>query len=319
MASATELIHAYLRHNKKFPHVFCAGCGNGIVLGSLIRAIHGLELPKDDVVLVAGIGCSGRIAVYADFNTVHTTHGRALTFATGIKMANPDLKVIAIMGDGDALSIGGNHLIHAARRNIGVTALVLNNFIYGMTGGQCSSTTPHAAKSQTTPYGQMERSFDLVELAKAAGANGVYRGTVFHVNGLDALIAGAISRPGFNLVEIMTPCFTQYGRKNAFKSAVDMFKWLKTNCLKREVYDRLSEEDRAGKIPTGTFVEKDEPGLETLYGNLRQGLRRAPDPKVTKVTKVTKEPKEPKEPTVPPEPPEPQEPHETREAQERGA
>jgi 2-oxoglutarate ferredoxin oxidoreductase subunit beta len=170
-----------------------------------------------------------------------------------------------------------------------------------MTGGQCSSTTPHAAKSQTTPYGQLERSFDIVDLARAAGANGVYRGTVFHVNGLDTLIATALGRPGFNLVEILTPCYTQYGRKNAFTSAVDMFKWLKTSCVKRETYDRLDEAERAGKIPMGTFVEKDEPGLETLYGNLRAGLQAAKEPKAER------------------ERPEPQEPHETREAQERGA
>ena len=151
--TGNEIIHQYLRHNKKFPHVLCAGCGHGIVLGTLIRSIHSLGIPKDDVVIVAGIGCSGRLAVYVDFNTVHTTHGRALTFATGIKMANPKLKVIAIMGDGDALSIGGNHLIHAARRNIGVTALVLNNNIYGMTGGQSSPATPLGATTMTNPYG----------------------------------------------------------------------------------------------------------------------------------------------------------------------
>lgn len=273
MSEVTELIHDYLRHNKKFPHVFCPGCGHGIVLGSLIRAIHSLGLSKDEVVLVAGIGCSGRIAVYVDFNTVHTTHGRALTFATGIKMANPELKVIALMGDGDAFSIGGNHLIHAARRNIGVTALVLNNYIYGMTGGQSSPTTPHGHLSQTSPYGQLEKSFDLAQLAQAAGANGVSRGTVFHVNMLDRLMATAITRPGFNLVEILTPCFTQYGRKNKYKSPVDMFAWFKTNTAQREAWLKLPEAERDKKIPIGTFVEKDEPGLETLYARMRAGFR----------------------------------------------
>ncbi|EPR42845.1 thiamine pyrophosphate TPP-binding domain-containing protein [Desulfovibrio sp. X2] len=273
MAEITELIHHYLRHNKKFPHVFCPGCGHGIVLGALIRAIHSLELSKDEVCIVAGIGCSGRIAAYVDFNTVHTTHGRALTFATGIKMANPNMKVIAIMGDGDAFSIGGNHLIHAARRNIGVTALVLNNNIYGMTGGQCSATTPQGATTQTTPYGQMEKSFDLVDLARAAGANGVYRGTVFHVNMLDRLISTAITRPGFNLVEIMTPCHTQYGRKNKYKNSVEMFKWLKSTCLNKEKFDELKPEDREGKLPIGTFVEHDAKGLEELYEDMRVRLR----------------------------------------------
>lgn len=276
MADITELIHQYLRHNKKFPHVFCAGCGHGIVLGALIRSIHALGLSKDEVCIVAGIGCSGRIAAYVDFNTVHTTHGRALTFATGIKMANPGLKVIAIMGDGDAFSIGGNHLIHAARRNIGVTALVLNNNIYGMTGGQCSATTPQGAMTQTTPFGQMERPFDLVALSAAAGANGVYRGSTFHVNMLDRLVTTAIERPGFNLVEIITPCHTQYGRKNKYKSSVDMFKWIKKNCVPKEKFDALAPEERGEKMPIGTFVEKDDKGYEQLYGELRERLTAAP-------------------------------------------
>ncbi len=270
MAEVTQLIHQYLRHNKKFPLVFCPGCGHGIVLGSLVRSVHALGLSKDEVVVVAGIGCSGRIAAYVDFNTVHATHGRALTIATGIKMANPGLTVIAVMGDGDAFSIGGNHLIHAARRNIGVTALVLNNFIYGMTGGQCSSTTPEGAYSHTSPMGQLEAAFDIVELTRAAGASGVARGTVFHVKALDGLIAAALSQPGFNLVEALTPCFTQYGRGNGFKSAVDMFKWLKDKAVPLEAYEKL--EDKAGRIPIGVFVKRDAPGLETRYAAMRERL-----------------------------------------------
>ena len=152
----TKLIHKYLRHDKKFPHIWCPGCGNGIVLGALIRAIDRSGLKKDDIVLVSGIGCSGRMTVYADFNTLHTTHGRALTFATGIKLAKPSLNVIVIMGDGDATAIGGNHFIHAARRNIDLTAIIINNQIYGMTGGQSSPTTPPGSTTTTTPYGQIE-------------------------------------------------------------------------------------------------------------------------------------------------------------------
>ncbi len=271
MAEVTQLIHQYLRHNKKFPLVFCPGCGHGIVLGSLVRGVHALGLNKDEVVVVAGIGCSGRIAAYVDFNTVHATHGRALTIATGIKMANPELTVIAVMGDGDAFSIGGNHLIHAARRNIGVTALVLNNFIYGMTGGQCSSTTPEGAYSHTSPMGQLEAAFDIVELTRAAGAAGVSRGTVFHVKALDGLVADALARPGFNLVEALTPCFTQYGRGNGFKNAVEMFKWLKERAVPLEAYETL--EDKTGRIPIGTFVRRDVPGLEARYAAMREKLR----------------------------------------------
>uniref|UniRef100_I2Q3C1 2-oxoacid:ferredoxin oxidoreductase, beta subunit n=1 Tax=Desulfovibrio sp. U5L TaxID=596152 RepID=I2Q3C1_9BACT len=271
MAEVTQLIHQYLRHNKKFPLVFCPGCGHGIVLGSLVRSVHALGLSKDEVVIVAGIGCSGRIAAYVDFNTVHATHGRALTIATGIKMASPHLTVIAVMGDGDAFSIGGNHLIHAARRNIGVTALVLNNFIYGMTGGQCSSTTPEGAYSHTSPMGQMESAFDIVELTRAAGASGVARGTVYHVKALDALVTAAISQPGFNLVEALSPCFTQYGRGNGFKNPVEMFKWLRDRAVPLEKYREA--EDKDGKIPIGVFVKRDAPGLETRYTAMCRTVR----------------------------------------------
>ena len=150
MSEVTKLIHKYLRHEKKFPHVWCPGCGNGIVLGALIRAIDRTGFGKDDIVLVSGIGCSGRMSVYVDFNTLHTTHGRALTFATGVKLANPRLQVIVVMGDGDATAIGGNHFIHAARRNLNLTAIIINNNIYGMTGGQYSPTTPYGARSATS-------------------------------------------------------------------------------------------------------------------------------------------------------------------------
>lgn len=273
MAHVTELIHDYLRHNKKFPHVYCAGCGHGIVLGSLIRSVHGLGLPKDDVVLVAGIGCSGRMAVYVDFNTVHTTHGRALTFATGIKMANPNLKVIVVMGDGDAMAIGGNHLIHAARRNIGLTALVLNNNIYGMTGGQSSPTSPEGAVSATAPFGQLERSFDIVNMAMASGASYVARGTVMHATMLDELIGSALEKPGFNLVEILTPCHTQYGRKNKFKTVVDMYQWYKKNTVKVDRFEKMTVEEKAKFTPIGVFRDDMRPGLEVRYEELRVKLQ----------------------------------------------
>ncbi len=274
MSEVTQLIHTYLRHKKKFPHVLCPGCGHGIVLGALIRSVHALGLSKDEVVIVAGIGCSGRLAVYVDFNTIHTTHGRALTFATGIKLANPRLTVIVIMGDGDALSIGGNHLIHAARRNIGVTALILNNGIYGMTGGQCSSTTPAGAFSMTTPYGQLEKSFDIVDLVSAAGGNFVARGTAFHANRLDSLFTRAFSRPGFNLVEVFSPCHTQYGRKNKFKTIVSMYEHLKKNAVDVQTYRTLPPEEQGQRFPVGVFVERDEPGLEQRYAAMREELQR---------------------------------------------
>lgn len=275
--TGNEVIHQYLRHNKKFPHVLCAGCGHGIVLGALIRSIHELEIPKDDVVIVAGIGCSGRLAVYVDFNTVHTTHGRALTFATGIKMANPKLKVIALMGDGDALSIGGNHMIHAARRNIGITALVLNNNIYGMTGGQSSPATPAGSTTMTNPYGQLDKSFDTVELVKGAGANYVARGTVFHVKRLEKVITQAIDRPGFSLVEAITPCHTQFGRKNKYKSPVDMYKWMKKASVPVERYNEMSEAQKKDRLPIGVFVERDRDGFEDRYYAMQDQFLKAAD------------------------------------------
>ncbi len=268
--SETQLIHKYLRHNKSFPHVLCPGCGHGIAVGSLIRSIHALGLTKDEVVLVSGIGCSGRMAVYMDFNTIHTTHGRALTFATGIKMANPELTVIALMGDGDAFSIGGNHLIHAARRNIGVMALILNNNIYGMTGGQCSSTTPPGAYSTTTPVGQLEKSFDIVRMAEAAGANFVARSTSFHPKLCDKIITKALDNPGFNLVEILSPCFTYYGRKNRYKNVVDMHQELKNETISLKAWRNLDPEKQSDRLPVGVFVENDAPGLEELYGDLKK-------------------------------------------------
>jgi 2-oxoglutarate ferredoxin oxidoreductase subunit beta len=249
------------------------------VLRAMVDAVLSLGLDPEKVVVMAGIGCCGRIVQYLDYSTVHTPHGRALAVATGAKIADPGLRVLVVMGDGDCTAIGGNHLIHAARRNIDVTAVVFNNSIYGMTGGQSSATTPKGAVSQTAPFGHLEKSFDLVKLTTAAGANGVSRGTVFHVNMLDRLIAEAVSRPGFNLVEIMSPCFTQYGRKNKFKSAVDMFKWLKTETSPLESWEQLPPEEKAKRLPIGTFLAGAEPGLEVLYGNLRDDLAAKEQPR----------------------------------------
>ncbi|SKA69736.1 2-oxoacid:ferredoxin oxidoreductase subunit beta [Desulfobaculum bizertense] len=275
MSEITQLIHHYLRHDKKFPHVYCPGCGHGIALGSLIRSVHGLEIPKDDVTIVAGIGCSGRMAVYVDFNTVHAVHGRAIPIASGIKMCNPKQHVIVITGDGDAMSIGGNHFIHAARRNIGLTVLVLNNAIYGMTGGQCSATTPQASWTSTSPYGSLEEPLDIVNMASAAGANYVARGTVFHVKALDKMITEAIQHPGLSVVEVLTPCHTQYGRKNSYKTPIAMYEWLKKNAISKERYEALDPEKAKEKIPTGVFCEHGKPSYEERYQELRKNLARS--------------------------------------------
>ncbi len=190
MLQKSDVIHQYLRPKKAFPNVWCPGCGIGIVMGSLVRAIDKLQIARDAITLVSGIGCSSRLPVYLDFNTLHTTHGRALAFATGVKLAKPKMKVIVITGDGDCLAIGGNHFIHAARRNIDITTILINNMIYGMTGGQFSPTTPSEAFATTSPYGNKENQFDIPKLAMAAGASYVARGTVYHVNQLDEFFFG---------------------------------------------------------------------------------------------------------------------------------
>lgn len=259
-----------LRKHKKFPTIWCSGCGIGVVMGALIRAIDHLGLDNDQVALVAGIGCTARMPVYMDFNTLHTTHGRALAFATGLKIARPDMKVIAIMGDGDALAIGGNHFIHAARRNLGITALVVNNSIYGMTGGQYSPTTPIGGKATTAPYGNVEPPFPICDLAAAAGATYVARSTVYHALELDKFLAEAIAKDGFSVVEAVSYCHTTYGRLNKLGTAADMMRALKDNSIPKATFDKMPDEEKVNntKIVRGNFVNKDRPQYTNTYDNL---------------------------------------------------
>ncbi len=265
MGQFTTLIHKYLRHNKKFPHVWCPGCGNGIVLGALIRAIDGLGYDMDKIVLVSGIGCSGRLPVYVDLNTLHTTHGRALTFATGIKLANPELEVIVIMGDGDSLSIGGNHFIHAARRNIDLTAIIINNQIYGMTGGQHSAATPYGSMATSAPYSHIEQAFQISELAVTAGATYVARGTTFHVQMLPRLIQQASRKKGFGVVEVMSPCPTYFGRKNKQGTAVDIMNWQRDHAVYVDKAADMDAEALADKFTIGVLTDRDLPVYQDQY------------------------------------------------------
>jgi 2-oxoglutarate/2-oxoacid ferredoxin oxidoreductase subunit beta len=270
MEETTNLIHKYLRHDKKFPHVWCPGCGIGIMLGSLIRAIDQTGYSKDEIVLVSGIGCTGRLPVYVDFNTLHTTHGRALTFATGVKLAKPSLKVIVVMGDGDAVAIGGNHFIHAARRNIDLTAIIVNNSVYGMTGGQYSPTTPYGMKSATTVYSNVEHSFSISELAVTAGAVFVGRGTVYHAKLLDNLMEKAFAKAGFSVVEIISHCHTQYGRMNRLGSAVEMMRWQRDHAVPVEKAARMKEEELQDKFKIGVLVDRTLPVYQDEYEKVRQ-------------------------------------------------
>ncbi len=269
----TKLIHKYLRHDKKFPHVWCPGCGNGIILGALIRAIDAHHLEKDDIVLASGIGCSGRMPVYVDFNTLHTTHGRALTFATGIKMVNPELTVIAVMGDGDATAIGGNHFIHAARRNVNLTAIIINNQIYGMTGGQYSPATPYGAAATTSPYGHIEQPFPISELAVTAGATFVARGTVYHVKLLESLIKLGIKKRGFSVIEVMSNCHIQFGRRNKLGGPVQMLKWFKSHAVRVEKAPEMPDEFMADKFTIGVLADRENPSYIEEYERIKEKAR----------------------------------------------
>ncbi|MCB2188289.1 MAG: 2-oxoacid:ferredoxin oxidoreductase subunit beta [Deltaproteobacteria bacterium] len=262
------LVHGWLRHDKKFPHVWCPGCGLGILLGSLVRALARSGLDKNQVVLVSGIGCSGRLPVYVDVGSVHTTHGRALTFATGIKLANPELRVIVVMGDGDATAIGGNHLIHAARRNLELTAIIVNNLNYGMTGGQYSPTTPLGARAATAPFGHLEAPFDLGALTATAGASFVARGTVYHVTQLDNLLAQAVAHAGFGVVEVLSPCHTNYGRQNRLGSQVEMMLDYKKRGVRLERWAQLSPAQREGKIALGVLMDRERPSYLEGYAQV---------------------------------------------------
>ena len=209
--------------------------------------------------MVSGIGCSSRAPSYVDFNTLHTTHGRAIPFATGIKLAKPDMTVIVVTGDGDATAIGGNHLIHAARRNIDLTVVLFNNSTYGMTSGQYSPTTPTGAFGTTAPYGNIEKPFDICKLVEAAGATYVARGTAYHARILPNLIEKAILNKGFSLVEAITQCPVYYGRMNKLGSAVDMMKWQKEHAVSKKDAAAFSAEEMADKFVIGELYNRPAP------------------------------------------------------------
>lgn len=263
-----RIVHEYLRHDKKFPHVWCAGCSNGIVLGAIIRAVASLNIDRNDIVMVSGIGCSSRMPVYVDFNTLHTLHGRSIAFATGVKLHKPHLKVIVVTGDGDCAAIGGNHLIHAARRNIDLKVVMINNNIYGMTGGQCSPTTPHNAYATTAPYGNIEPDFDICNLAMGAGASFVARTTAFHVQEMQSMIKEALQHPGFSLIEVVSACPVIYGRLNKKGGAAQMLKDFRDNSLTLAAVEKLPPEKVEGKIIRGILRKEIRPEFTAEYAAL---------------------------------------------------
>ena len=262
MSVMEDLIAKYFRPGR-LPHIWCPGCGNGIITGAIVKAIDKQGLAKDDVAVISGSGCSSRSSGYLDFNTANTLHGRALPIATGVKMGNPKLNVIVCSGDGDCTAIGGNHLIHAARRNIDLTLVVYNNSIYGMTGGQYSPMTPIHSKATTAPYTTIEPSFNLLELAKAAGATFVARGTTFHVPQLVDTIAKGIEHKGFSIIEVVSACPISFGRQNKMGGPAQMMAWQRDHGVLKAVWDRMDEEKKAeaiaaGKFPIGVLYENND-------------------------------------------------------------
>ena len=260
----------YLRKDK-MPHIWCDGCGNGIILKSILRTVDKLGWDKNKIALVSGIGCSGRTPGYVDFNTLHTTHGRALSFSTGIKLAKPEMHVIVVSGDGDATAIGGNHFIHAARRNIDLNLVVFNNYIYGMTGGQASPTTPTCKYASTTPYGNPDSPFDISELAKAAGASYVARTTTYHTAKMDRYMEQGFHKEGFSVIEILTMCPTSYGRANKETgvTGAEMLKYQKMNSISIKKAREMEDVDLQDKFITGIYVNRDQASYLDNYQEVR--------------------------------------------------
>ena len=248
----------------RLPHIYCTGCGNGTVINCTLAAVEEMGWKRDETIFISGIGCSSRAPGYILSDSLHTTHGRALAFATGVKMAKPDLNVVVFTGDGDLAAIGGNHFIHACRRNVDMTVVCMNNHIYGMTGGQGSPTTPRGAYSTTTPYGMSEPAFDLAELAVAAGANYVARWTSYHVKELTKAIATGMQTPGLSFIEVRTQCPTNYGRHNKLRRVSDMIEYLRSHAMLVQKYNRLVAEGKPipdGTCTVGELVRRKRPAM----------------------------------------------------------
>jgi len=253
----------YLRA-EMMPHIWCPGCGNGIVLNCFAHALDELKYDLDKLVVVSGIGCIGRTAGYVNADSFHTTHGRALAFATGVKLANPELEVVVISGDGDLFAIGGNHFIHAARRNMGIKVLCVNNLNYGMTGGQQGPTTPLESLTATSPYGSIEHPFNLVHLASASGSTYVARWTTLHVRRLTQSIKKMLTKRGFCFVEVLAQCPEIYGRHNKMRSGLEMMSWFKRASVVENFSDPAKAEISAEKISVGEFVDIEKLSYEKM-------------------------------------------------------
>jgi 2-oxoglutarate ferredoxin oxidoreductase subunit beta len=263
---AQEMAHPFSKYLRAemMPHIWCPGCGNGVVLNCFVHALDELQLDLDKLVVVSGIGCIGRTAGYTNADSFHTTHGRALAFASGVKLANPELEIVVISGDGDLFAIGGNHFIHAARRNIGIKVLCANNLNYGMTGGQQGPTTPLESITTTSPYGNIEHPFNLVHLAAASGATYVARWTALHVRRLTQSIKKMLLKRGFCFVEVLTPCPEIYGRYNRMRSGLEMMAWFKRASVVESFTDPSKAEISPDRVPVGEFVDLEKLSYERM-------------------------------------------------------
>jgi 2-oxoglutarate ferredoxin oxidoreductase subunit beta len=259
----------------RIPHIWCSTCGIGTALTAFAEALKRIETPLDKVAVVSGIGCSGRIAGYIKLDSFHSTHGRALPFATGLKLANPELKVVVFSGDGDIAGIGGNHLIHAARRNMDIVVLCINNFIYAMTGGQVAATTPLTANTSTSPYGNFEAPFNLPHLAASCGAVYVARWTALHVRRLARSMTEALNKKGFSFIEIICPCSTIYSRRNRLGTGLDLMKFYHDNSVIKHGADtRELDIEFQKRIIVGKFIDRDRPTFLDAYNDwMKQRLK----------------------------------------------
>ncbi len=262
----------YLK-TEKFPLFWCKGCGNGTVLGAIVRAFEELDMTLENTVVVTGIGCWGKADDYLNTNALHGTHGRALAFATGVKLANPTLDVIVLMGDGDCATIGGNHFIHACRRNVDVTAIMVNNYNYGMTGGQYSGTTPTGSVTTTSRMGHVEQAFDICALAIAAGAPFVARASADDPVGMKKLIVEGIKRKSMSFIEIIAACPTHFGRNNALGGPVDMLKAIRARSVTPQKALTMSSEELSGKIIMGTLSDMPSKDYSTLYAEMSEKVQ----------------------------------------------
>lgn len=268
---STNKYFQYLRKDR-MPHVWCPGCGNGIIMKSFLEAVSNLNMDKNKVAVVSGIGCSSRVTGYLDFNTMHTLHGRAIAFATGVKLSKPEFQVVVMGGDGDILAIGGNHFIHACRRNMDLTVVIFNNSIYGMTGGQYSPETPSKTYATTSPYGNLEDTFDPVQLAISAGATYVARSTVFHYMLTVKYIENAIKHKGMSVVEVVTNCHTYFGRYNKMPKPTQMLQYFKENSVMQNKAKKMDDNELKDKIIIGEFLNVEKEGYADKYAKLRKSL-----------------------------------------------